>query len=687
MSENGKNRRKVYFADLTHTAQGISAPTFPFGISCVVSYALKELNSDFNFRLFKYPSEFAEALKNDPPDMICLSNYSWNKELAYKISSLAKLNYPKMVVVFGGPNFPIDNSEKITFLKKYVAVDFYIELEGELGFVDLARRLELYDFNAEQLKLNGEKIQNCSYLSQNQLVSGPIERITDINVIPSPYLTGILDPFFSAPLIPMFETTRGCPFSCTFCADGIEIKNKVKRYDLNRIREELHYITKKVSKSDEIIVTDLNFGMYQEDLQTCQIIVELQEKYKWPVIVSGSAGKNKKERVIEAATILKGTWIIGASIQSFDPEVLKAVKRSNISTDAYKEYIDVGNRINKNAFTFTEIILGLPGDTKQKHFESLRYPIENNVNTVRMFQAMLLVGTEMASQKCRSDYGLVTKFRTIPGCVGIYPFFGKEESVAEIEEIIVANKSMSFQDYIECRIMNLFIETFYGNSLFEEVFAMIRTIGVSVFDCLLYLKNHPELYTPKIQKIISEFVYQTSKDLYDSQEEAEKTVLTPEIIDKYIGGEMGINELLVHKALLYLELEEISELLFKAIREWLREKDVLTPAVEDYLAQIQRFIVKRKQDITKVDEVLVDSFNYDFNEIEKLNYKVDPNHLTPCEPIQYSFFHDDKQKSHILNQLNVYLRTPVGLGRLLQRSVLSRMYRSFECVREPSLVK
>ena len=83
----------------------------------------------------------------------------------------------------------------------------------------------------------------------------------------------------------------------------------------------------------------------------------------------------------------------------------------------------------------------MPGDTKQKHYESLRFGLDSNVNSLRMYQAMLLRGTEMASKTSRKEFGFVTKFRTIPGCVGKYDIYDKQHSVAEIEEIIVGSKN------------------------------------------------------------------------------------------------------------------------------------------------------------------------------------------------------------------------------------------------------
>jgi radical SAM superfamily enzyme YgiQ (UPF0313 family) len=669
---------KIFFADLTHTVQGISAATFPLGVSFVMSYAKKELGSDFDLRLFKFPERLQEELQRSRPTMLCLSNYSWNRELSYKIASLAKERYPSLVVVFGGPNFPMDQAEKAETLRTRPAIDFYVELEGEKGFLALAHELGNYGFDAARLKAAGGKILNTAYWNGEALVCGREERIGDLEEIPSPYLSGLLDEFFAYPLVPMIETTRGCPFSCTFCADGIAAKNKVARFSSERTREELHYIARRLKNIDELIITDLNFAMYREDLKTAEAIMEVKNQYGWPVIVSASAGKNKPQRTIAVSNIFKGLWTLGASIQSTDPRVLKAIKRSNISSDAYQQLIEHGNSL-KDSKTHSEIILGLPGDTKAKHFESLRFGVDNAVNSMRMFQAMLLTGTEMAAPDTRREYGLKTKFRTIPGCVGYYDLLGSRHAVSEIEEIIVGSKDMPFSDYVECRIMNLIVETFYNNALFDEAFSLVRTLKGSVFDCLLYIKEHPERYTSKMKDIVAEFVTQTSCDLYDSFEEAQSRVLTPEVIEKYIGGELGINELLVHKALLFREFEDICGVLFAAVRAVLDSHGRLSPRVDAYLRELETFtLLRKKNTVTETGLVLSGRFHYDFEAIEKANFRIDPEQWpVAAVPIEFSFFHEESQKKHIANQLRTYRDTPIGLGRLIQRSNLKLMYRRF----------
>jgi len=670
-------KAQIWLSDLTHTAQGISAATFPLGASYVLSYAKQELGSEFDFKMFKFPSHLDEALRRQFPAVLCFSNYSWNLELAYKFASLAKGCDSNIVTVFGGPNFPTTPDEKLAFFLKYPDIDFYVELEGELGFVDLMKKLASHNLNGSALKDSGEGVLNTSYMHVGKLVNGPLERIRDINVIPSPYLTGAMDEYFDMPLAPMIETTRGCPFSCTFCADGLAIKSKVFRYDSERTKEELHYIAERVKHTHELRITDLNFAMYKEDRVTALAIAELQKTYNYPTLLFATAGKNKPQRTIEIASIIDG-WTLGASIQSTDPEVLTAIKRSNISSSAYQEVIEFGNS-DINRKTYSEIILGLPGDTKEKHYESLRFGVSNNVNSLWAFQSMMLVGTEMANQPTRKEYGLITKFRTIPGCLGTYEILGNMHSVAEIEEIIVGSDTLSKEEYVECRVMDLIVSTFHNNAVFEEIFSMVRAVGASPFDCLIYIKDHPELYPSRVKQIIDEFAIETNEDLFDTHEEANTYVLTPEIIDKYIGGELGTNELLLHRALMFKALEDTCDLLFSSVKGSLAQQGLLTPKIEDYLVDLKRFTIMRKKDPFDNTEAVMDAaFNYDFEAIRDADFLVDPNSIPRTDsPIEFHFFLDEQQKKYISNQVTIYATTPTGLGKMMLRSNLKLVFRSF----------
>ncbi len=671
-------KKAIWISDLTHTAQGIGANGFPLGASYIYAYAKKIFGNEFDFKLFKLPTHLEEELRSISPTIFSFSNYSWNLELGHKFALLAKQRDPNVVTVFGGPNFPTDENEKLDFLKKKSAIDFYIELEGELGFVDLVKALSENNFNVKQLKKLGKKIINTCYIYDDKLITGSIERIKDINILPSPYLTGALNQSFQLPLIPMIETTRGCPFTCTFCADGLSIKSKVNRYESQRTREELQLIAKNINKVDELIVTDLNFGMYKQDMETAKEIANIQKNYNYPISVDAPAGKNMPKRIINIASIMKG-WSMGGVIQSSDPDVLKAIKRSNISISAYQDLIDFGNKQKTNR-TYTEIILGLPSDTKEKHFESLRLGVEKNVNNLRMHQAMLLTGTEMASKRDREKYGLVTKFRTLPGNVGNYNILNEEHPVAEIEEIVVGSNTLSMNDYVECRIMNLIIKTFYNNNIFNEIHSMQRAMGVSPFDCLLYIKDHEEMYTKKVKKIIESFVTETTEDLFDTREKANEYVLLPNVINKYINGELGTNELFLHSSLLFNEFKDISDLIFESVKRVIKQKGILTPLIENYLTDLKRFTLMRKNiPLNNTESVLLGEFEYDFESIHKSEYFLNPNSISKLKtPIQLKFFHTNKQQEHITNQQKLYSNHALGLGRMLQQTNLNLVFRSFE---------
>ena len=653
--------------------------SFPLGVAYVASYAKHVLRDNFEFRLFKFHDRLTQAITECSPHVLALSNYSWNLELGCKLSAWAKRQNPNLIVIFGGPNFPVESDEKLKFLRQRSVIDVYIENEGEVGFAELLRKFEEYDFDIAAFKRSRESVGNCTYLNGDELIEGREGRIKDVNIIPSPYLTGILDEFFELSLYPMVETTRGCPFTCSFCADGRSSRNKVVAFHSDRVRDELYYIAKRINNIDELNLTDLNFGMYRRDAETAQVIVDIQAEFNWPLRVNVSSGKNRPERIIKIAKILKGSWLTGPAIQSSDEEVLKNVKRSNISVEAYREFSTFMKSLDKNASIFTEIILGLPGDTKEKHFESLRYGIDNRLTKIKVNQARLLVGTDMASQETRDKYELVGKFRISAGGVGVYTFGEEVTPVAEIHEIIVSSKDMSFEDHVSCRIMHLLLEAYYSQSQFDEIFSAIKAMGLSSFDFLSYIHKHEELYTPRVKEIIDKYVTATRENLYDSYEEAEAVALSPNKVNRYLSGELGFNEYLTCNTLLYFEMEETLAVLLKALRLYLEEKGLLTVSVEDYFAQLGDFILCKKKEVNKTEMLTEQCFDYDFASIDALDYEVDPHSVKRVnQPLHFKFFHDEEQRTEITNALNLYQNHTDGIGRMLYELNLQTMYRNFQ---------
>ena len=672
------NKPEVWISDLTHTKQGISAATFPLGASYVFSYAKKYVGEEVNFKLFKFPEDLNESLKIRMPNILSFSNYSWNFELGYKFATICKKINPNLITIFGGPNFPTEKSEKIEFLKKRWAIDFYIELEGETGFKELISNLINNNFNYKKIKDSHLQIDNICYLSNDgNLVTGPQKRALNINDIPSPYLDGNLDNFFDHPLIPMLETTRGCPFSCTFCADGLASKNRVTRYDHDRTRDELIYIAKRVKNLEELIVTDLNFGMYRQDIETAKLIASVQKTYNFPSLIGASPGKNQPRRILDVSKIIKG-WNMGAAVQSTDPDVLKAIKRSNLSTDAYRDLM-LESEI-EGTKTESAVILAMPSDTKEKHFQSIKFCLDNKVNTMRMFQAMLLVGTDMADKATREKYKLKTKFRTIPGTLGYYDILDKKYPIAEIEEIIVGNNTMTEDDYIECRKFNLFVVTLYNNSIFEEVFPILEGLNLKPYDLIHYIYKNPKLYSKKINEIMNKFVKETKEDLYDSWEEANKFVLTPEILAKYIGGDMGTNELLNGRAEFIQNFEETCKLVMDALKELLNEKSYLTKEIEEYLYELTLYLNFKKSNVVKnTSDTFMYKFNFNFSDIntDRVNVKnLFKNKLK--NQINLKFYHDKHQKKFIENQLRIYSNHAIGLGKMFQQTDMRKVYRKVE---------
>ena len=117
-----------------------------------------------------------------------------------------------------------------------------------------------------------------------------------------------------------------------------------------------------------------------------------------------STGKNNKPKVLQCAEILKGSMSLAASVQSLDKEVLLKIKRDNISEEQLLDMTKAGNKISAN--TYSEVILALPGDSKQKHMETVLKLADADMNLISTYQCMILEGSELGSKNSRDVWKL-----------------------------------------------------------------------------------------------------------------------------------------------------------------------------------------------------------------------------------------------------------------------------------------
>ena len=86
---------KIYLCDLTYDTIVLVTDTIPINVGYIASYLDKNLKDQIEIKLFKYPNELLKELKNNPPDILGLSNYSWNSNLSEMFAIIGKKNKPK----------------------------------------------------------------------------------------------------------------------------------------------------------------------------------------------------------------------------------------------------------------------------------------------------------------------------------------------------------------------------------------------------------------------------------------------------------------------------------------------------------------------------------------------------------------------------------------------------------------
>ena len=669
---------KIYLGDLTYDTVTLSTNAFPLNIGYVASHCKSVFGDKVDISLFKYISDLENAIRTSPPDVLGLSNYAWNRKISLEMSRILSNENPNAITVFGGPNFPQDFKSQEKFLKTFPEIDVYVPGEGEIGFSNIISHL-LENSSKSNLKelIHSSSIPGCAILNKSSKIeySIPSTRLKDLDEIPSPYLTGLMDKFFDGQLYPMLQTNRGCPFLCSYCVDGQSSVNQVNKFSLNRVLDEINYISRKVpSSTHSMHISDLNFGMIPRDLEICDALAESRRTHNYPTRVLATTGKNSKERIINAIKRLDGAMRIYMSVQSMDTEVLTNIRRANISLE---HMLALSPAIKEAGLrTTSEVILGLPGETYQSHLQTLRDLISAKLDAIEVYTCMLIDGSELNTPEQRNKWDFKTKFRILPRD---FVELKSGKKILEIEEVVVGSNTLSFDEYVELRLIAFCLYVTNIGIVYDAPIKLLRENNIHPFE-LFYriVKNIPTAPT-QIQKIFEGFKNATINELWDSPEEIEANYQNDDEFQKLVNGQAGFNVIQSFHALVTSEfMEEWTNYTLDMTHEILNENGLFNSEIEQQFSDVENYCKGLSHNVMNLDRMDTNpqfSFIYDIqkwlddSEDHSLKTFMFPNDTN------IKFCLTDEQYKIVQDEINLHGSDSVGKAQVLKRIPIHLLWR------------
>lgn len=550
----------------------------PYSAGVILSYALasEKVKESWELDHLIWRREPIEelALKLSTSDLVAFSTYVWNHRYNYKLAKLVKTFNPECTIVFGGPEPAIEDPK---LFEKEPFMDLVIKMEGEITF----RRI-LEEHGTDYTHIEGLLINSPTGL----INTGDPKRINDLDEVPSPYLTGIFtrvmaanpDVIWNATL----ETNRGCPYQCTFCDWGSLTYNKVKKFELQRVYDELDWIGEHCGF---VTITDANFGMFVErDNMIVDKLIEVQKRWGKLSSFSMTWAKNQKNEVVDIVKKLidespnfgQGLTV---SVQSMDNDVLENIKRRNLDQHKIDEIFALCDK--NNIPVYTELILGLPGETVESWKEAFwKIFRAGNHGGINILQCQLLENAEMNLLQKK-----LYKLESVP----VYDYMSGSYGDVDLNEsidVVVSTKTIPRETMLDTLVWSSFIQTFHINGLSTYIARYLAK-----HQNIDYSKFYEDLYTWVQKDPWFRLQFLETRSYFSNW-------MTKGRIDHpRIGNIEVFGWNLMHRTTLYMVKEKMINYVFESLDKFLDTHYNIDSAVKKQLLQFQRNYVIDYRDL------------------------------------------------------------------------------------------
>ena len=357
-------------------------------------YDLKAYSSDYDehvilreYTINQPKDEILKDIYSSGADVVCFSCYIWNISFVRElIRDLVKI-LPKTAFWAGGPEVSYDAEKFLTEMPEMTGV---MVGEGEKTFHDL---LEFYIDGKDSL----EEISGIAYRSGDKIIHNGWRELMDLSTIPFVYEH--LEEFENR--IIYYESSRGCPFSCSYCLSSID--KKLRFRDLELVKKELQFFLD--HRVPQVKFVDRTFNCKHEHAMTIWKYILEHDNGVTNFHFEISADLLREEEMELMSQMRPGLIQLEIGVQSTNPETIRAIHRHmNL-----KKLEHCVNRVHsfRNIHQHLDLIAGLPYEDYDTFHQSFNDVYQMKPDQLQLGFLKVLKGSLM--QKEAEGYGIVHK--------------------------------------------------------------------------------------------------------------------------------------------------------------------------------------------------------------------------------------------------------------------------------------
>lgn len=475
--------KKVYFVQVGFGFDG--SVYLPYAVGTIIANCMRfsEITSEYDFSdiIFLREKLSAALEKISDPYLVAFSCSVWNMEYNKALSKLIKEKYPNCLIAFGGHSVK-NNGELLSEIPWLDILNFG---EGEEVFAKLLIALKSGDIS---------DVPGVAYRKNGNVVLTGHAPACDLSVLPSPYLTHVFDKIIKEnpgrEFLSVLETNRGCPYGCAYC-DWVTDK-KMRFFPIEKVKAEIRWLGE--HKIAYCFCGDSNFGMFDRDIEIAEYIVKAKKELGFPEVFRPCYEKNSADRVFKICSILNREGMDkGATLayQTLSEEALKNIGRKNLTMEHFSALVKRYNEAGIPAYS--ELILGLPGETKESFCKGVCRLLESGQhNSLNVYHCEMLPNAEMSDPDYIKNYGInvikvgFNHIHSAPEC---------DEEVPEYSYLVRSTNSMSEDDWVYSNLFSVCVQCFHALGILR-FFAIYLYVEQNI--------GYYDFYTALLEYIMSE---------------------------------------------------------------------------------------------------------------------------------------------------------------------------------------